>query len=309
MVTLKIVALIGLCVGLFLLFNISFVDFTGGIFNGLLAGPKGIREEILEETSRKKKSIIRREIDETRNILENTERLDKFPLICTASLTLFAIGAVIAIFLENYFLVPVFAIGFMFIPFWYIKLTASNYKKNVAAELETALSIITTAYLRNEDIITSVEENVRHLNPPVRNAFEEFVTKVRMVNPNVEEALDELKGKINNDVFKEWVDAMKACLYDRSLKNTLVPIVAKLSDTRIVNAELDYMVKEPRKEFATMVGLVIFNIPLLYILNKDWYHTLMHTIPGQITLAVCGALIFISTAFVIKLTKPIDYKN
>ena len=45
------------------------------------------------------------------------------------------------------------------------------------------------------------------------------------------------------------------------------------------------------------------------LLNKDWYHTLMHTPAGQITLAVCAAAIFISTAFVIKLTKPIEYRR
>ena len=58
------------------------------------------------------------------------------------------------------------ACGFLFIPFWYVRLTANHYKKNVSAELETALSIITTAYLRNEDILTAVEENLHYLNPP-----------------------------------------------------------------------------------------------------------------------------------------------
>ena len=56
-------------------------------------------------------------------------------------------------------------------------------------------------------------------------------------SPDLEAALEELKGKIENDVFMEWVDALKSCLYDRSLKTTLTPIVAKLSDMRIVNAE------------------------------------------------------------------------
>ena len=45
-----------------------------------------------------------------------------------------------------------------------VKLTA--LLKVIAAELETALSIITTAYLRNEDILTAVEENLPYLNPP-----------------------------------------------------------------------------------------------------------------------------------------------
>ena len=43
--------------------------------------------------------------------------------------------------------------------------------KAISAELETALSIITTSYLRNEDIQTAVEENLEYLNPPVKNAF------------------------------------------------------------------------------------------------------------------------------------------
>lgn len=103
--------------------------------------------------------------------------------------------------------------------------------------------------------------------------------------------------------------ALKACLYDRSLKTTLTPIVAKLSDMRIVNAELEYMVMEPRKEFITMVVLVVGNIPLLYFLNKDWYHTLMHTVVGQIMLSIAGIIIFVSTAHVIRLTKPIEYRS
>lgn len=309
MTTLKIMACFGLIFGLFSLFRIKLEDFIGGVFEGLISSPKGIREEILEQTKEKKKSFLKRGLEETVEILTDTGRMDTFPLLCTVSFFLFATGAVIAILLGNYFLIPVFAIGFTFIPFWYVKLTASHYKKTVSAELETALSIITTAYLRNEDIITSVEENLPHLNPPVKNAFADFVTRVKVINPNVDEGLEELKGKIKNDVFAEWVDAMKACQYDRSLKSTLVPIVAKLSDTRIVNSELEYMLKEPRKEFLTMAVLVVANIPLLYFLNHEWYNTLMHTIPGQIMLAICGTVIFVSAAFVIKLTKPIEYKS
>ena len=55
------------------------------------------------------------------------------------------------------------AVGFLFLPFWYVKLTANHYKRDVSAELETALSVITTAYLRTEDIVTAVEENIAYL--------------------------------------------------------------------------------------------------------------------------------------------------
>ena len=282
MLTMQVMACMGIIIGLFLLLGINLTDFTGNIFKRLLDGPKGIREEILEQTQRKKKSFLRREVEEIQSILKATDRENTFPFLCTVSLVLFAVGAAGAAMLGNFFLVPVAAVGFMFLPFWYIKLTASHFKKDVSAELETALSIITTAYLRSEDILT---------------------------NPDLEAALDELRARIADDVFKEWVDALKACLYDRSLKTTLTPIVAKLSDMRIVNAELEYMVMEPRKEFITMVVLVVGNIPLLYFLNKDWYHTLMHTVVGQIMLSIAGIIIFVSTAHVIRLTKPIEYRS
>lgn len=309
MLTLQVIACIGIITGAFLLFQIRLNDFTGNIFHRLLDAPKGIREEILEETKRRKKSYFRREIEEVQEILKTTDREELFPLLCTASLLLFAAGAAIAVMIGNVFLVPVLACGFLFLPFWYIRLTASHFKKDVSSELETALSIITTAYLRSEDILTSVEENLEYLNPPVKTVFADFVSRIRLIDPDLEAALEELKGKIENDVFMEWVDALKSCLYDWSLKTTLTPIVVKLSDMRIVNAELEYLVFEPRKEFITMVVLAVGNIPLLYFLNQSWYDTLMHTIPGQIMLAVTGAIIFVSTACVIKLTKPIEYRT
>lgn len=309
MLTLQVLACIGIIAGCFLLLQIRVNDFAGNIFKRLLSGPKGIREEILEETSRKKKSFLWREIEEVQGILKATDREELFPVLCTVSLALAAAGAAGAVMLGNFFLVPVAAAGFLFLPFWYMKLTASHFKKDVSAELETALSIITTAYLRSEDILTSVEENLEYLNPPVKNVFQDFVSRIRLVDPDLEAALEELRGRINNEVFTEWVDALKSCLYDRSLKTTLTPIVAKLSDMRIVNAELEYLVFEPRKEFITMVVLVVGNIPLLYFLNQSWYDTLMHTIVGQIMLSITGVIIFVSAAFVIKLTKPIEYRS
>lgn len=309
MTAILLIACAGLITGAFLLMRLSPLEFTGGLFGFLTRKNKSIRAEINEATRRKKTSFLRREIAEVQEILTITGRSSHFSLVCAASLLFFAAGASLAILMGNMFLVPVLAVGMMFIPFWYIRLTATHYKKNIAAELETALSIITTAYLRNEDILTAVEESVQYLNPPVRSVFAEFLTRVKLINPDIDTALHAMKPKIDNDVFREWCDAIAACQYDRGLKTTLTPIVSKLSDMRIVNAELEYLVFEPRKEFIIMALLVVGNVPVMYFLNKDWYHTLMHTAVGQAILAVCAAAIFISTAFVIKLTKPIEYRR
>lgn len=267
----QLIACIGLITGCFVLLHISPMDFTEGVFRRITSKPKSIRSEVNESTRRKKKSFLRREIEETQTILRMTGRAAKFPMVCALSLLLFLVGAAFALTLGNLFLVPVLAVGMMFVPFWFIRLTANHYKKNIAAELETALSIITTAYLRNEDIQTAVEENIDYLNPPVRSVFVEFLTRIKLVDPDVDAALQDMGTKIDNAVFREWVAALLTCRHDRGLKTILTPIVAKLSDMRIVNGELENLVFEPRKEFITMQVLVIGNIPLLYWLNQDWY--------------------------------------
>lgn len=309
MTVLQLIACIGLIAGTFILFKLSPLAFTDSLFSFLTERPRSIKDEINEATQRKKPSFLRKEITEAQDILALTGRSSRFSMVCACSLLLFAVGASIAILLQNVFLVPVLAAGFMLMPFWHIKLTANHYKKDISAELETALSIITTSYLRNEDILTAVEETLHYLNPPVRNVFAEFLTQAKLINPDLEAALKAMKPKIDNEVFREWCDAISDCQYDRGLKSTLTPIVSKLSDMRIVNGELEYLIFEPRKEFIIMAILVIGNVPLMYFLNKSWYNTLMHTPIGQAILAVCAAAILISTAFVIKLTKPIEYRR
>ena len=309
MLTLELAACIGMIMGCFILFGISLEDFTSDLFRGILGKPRNIQDAIMEETNTKKVSYIKRELLEMQEILLTTGREKQFPMLCTVSFVLFALGASLAVMMGNFFMVPVLAIGFLFIPLWYIKLTAHTFKKDISAELETALSIITTSYLRNEDILTAVEESIFYLNPPVQTVFQEFVTRIHMVDPDIEGALRELKTKIHNDTFEEWCDALQECQVDRSLKTILTPIVAKLSDMRLVNADLEYMIYEPRKEFITMVVLVLSNIPLLYFLNKDWFETLTKTTMGQLMLSISAASIFFSAARVVKLTKPIEYRR
>lgn len=302
-------ACIGMITGFFILLSLSPMEFTDSVFKSIMNKPRSIKDEINEITKRKKMSYFRREIVEVQSVLKLTGREGWFPMICAVSLFLFAIGSGVAIVLGNFFSVPVLGIGFMLLPFWYVRLTQTHFKRDIAAELETALSIITTAYLRNEDIVTAVEENIDYLNPPVLSVFKGFVYRIKMINPDIAAGLEDIKEQLENAVFREWCDALIACQIDRNLKTTLTPIVSKLSDMRVVNGELENMIFEPRKEFISMQLLVIGNIPLLYFLNKDWYNTLMHTPLGQIILAICFAAIFVSAAFVIKLTQPIEYRR
>lgn len=305
MLTLRIFAFMALIVGVFRLLDIRFTD----LFRDFINKPQSIRTQIDEATNRKKKRFIVRQIEEVSEIMRLTDREDKIPVVFIACAVFAIAGAIIASLFDNVFLIPVLGIGMMCLPVWYVKLTASHFKKDISEELETALSVISSAYIRNEDIVTAVEENVHYLNPPIKNVFTDFLVQLKLIDSDVVKAIEGLKPKIDNDVFHEWCDALIQCQSDRNLKSTLTPIVTKLSDVRTVNTELELMLAEPRKEFIIMALLVVATIPILYFLNKDWYEVLMHTGIGKIVLAVDFAAIFICGAFVVKLTRPIEFRR
>lgn len=305
MLTLRIFAFMALIVGVFRLLDIRFTD----LFRDFINKPQSIRTQIDEATNRKKKRFIVRQIEEVSEIMRLTDREDKIPVVFIACAVFAIAGAIIASLFNNVFLIPVLGIGMMCLPVWYVKLTASHFKKDISEELETALSVISSAYIRNEDIVTAVEENVHYLNPPIKNVFTDFLVQLKLIDSDVVKAIEGLKTKIDNDVFHEWCDALIQCQSDRNLKSTLTPIVTKLSDVRTVNTELELMLAEPRKEFIIMAMLVVATIPILYFLNKDWYEVLMHTGIGKIVLAVDFAAIFICGAFVVKLTRPIEFRR
>ncbi|MFR3166192.1 MAG: hypothetical protein ACLTQG_30615 [Hungatella sp.] len=92
------------------------------------------------------------------------------------------------------------------------------------------------------------------------------------------------------------------------MKSTLSPIVGKLSDMRVVSAELDLLIYEPVKEYITMVILVLGSIPLLLfksgmVSDADVYGF------WKMLLAISGGMIFLSIAAVVKHTRPVEYKR
>jgi hypothetical protein len=304
------IAFILMVAGLMILLNISPIE----IFNHLKSyRPKksqvSIRQKVLNVTHKKKSRGIKRLLGETKEILIMTGRENSFYFITTVSLILSVGGMTLALLMNNRLLVPILSIGFSIIPFWYVKLISTKWKNELNGELETVLSVVTTSYMRCDSIITAIEENIEYMNTPVYDIFNAFLTDTKLIHSNINMALEKLRQKIDSDVFREWVDAIMDCQEDKNLKTTLTPIVSKLSDMRIVSAELDNMLYEPLKEFMMMVALLLGNIPLIYFLNRDWYHTLMYTPFGKGTLAICTVVLFIAISGVVKLSRPVEYRR
>jgi tight adherence protein B len=268
-----------------------------------------LRDKVLMAKGKKKSRKLTVELNRIRDALEQTCKGGQFTVACAASILLMIIGCVVAIMIDNAFLIPVFAIAFALIPFAYAKRTVNFYDNHIKEELETALSIITTSYVRTDDIVTAVKENIQYLKPPVKDIFAGFVAENMMISYDVKQSIRHLKEKVSNSIFDEWCDTLIACQDDRTLKDTLMPIVAKLTDVRIVNNEIKGMLTAARTEYWMMAAMVVGNIPLLYLINKDWYAALMFTTLGKIVLAICGLTIVITAMFMFKFTKPAEYKK
>lgn len=300
---LYILCFVLLCAGLFALLGVRVGDLLFSVSQGKTVT---LSDELKVLQGIPTKGFFNREY-EIEQILEGMGRSNQFSAIKQVSLLLFAVGAILALLLGNVYMVPILGIGFSLIPVWYLRSTAASYKKHLNEELEMSISIITTSYLRTEDLIRSIKENLPHIGEPVHAIFEAFVYEAELINANTTSAINSMKMKVSNRVFHEWCNILIQCQSDRSMKNMLPTIAQKFSDVRIVQSELDAMMQGPRKEAITMVFLVLANIPLLYVLNKDWFHTLLFTTPGKIALAICGAIILYSVSKIMQLSKPIEY--
>lgn len=290
--------------GLLTLFNVRFNDFLHVL---AISGKSTLQDDVDILLGKPAKGFFNRETLEVEQLLKATDREGRFAMVKRISILLFALGAVLALLMDNPFLIPILGAGFAFAPVWYLRSTAAAYKKHLNEELETAISVITTSYLRSGDLLKAVKENIPYLNPPVKAHFEAFITESEMLNANMISTINTLKLKVPNRVFHEWCNTLIQCQSDRSMKNTLTFTVQKFSDQRIIQSELEAIINEPKKEAFTMMFLVVGNIPLLYVLNHSWFETLMFSTPGKITLAVCAAIILFSFTRIMQLSKPIEY--
>lgn len=275
----------------------------------LIIPEQSLREKAKIAQGRKKSRKMTKEFEGIRDALEATKKHRQFTLICAASLFLCIGGFTVAVFLGNVFLSPIMAIGMALIPFLYIKSSLNYYDKQIQIDLETTLSMITISYLRSKNIINAIKENISQIKPPVNHVFQKFLNRTTYISADVKAALRELKESIDNDIYREWCDGLIQCQDDQSLKDTLMPIILKLTDVRIVNNELRTMIAEPKADYIFMVMLVVGNLPLLYVLNNGWFMILFTTILGKLVVSLAFLVILVTAVYLMKFTKPIEFRK
>lgn len=258
---------------------------------------------------RKKRGRLSQLIFDTKEILRLLDKEDEFPPVCFSAIVLGSASLIFCLLSGNYMLIAPLCMIAVILPFVYIRQRGLRLKKMINEELETALSIITNSYIRTENIILSIEENIGYIHRPVQAIFKAFIFNCNYVNADIRYNLRKLKGSLNNSIFQEWCSALIACQEDSSLRFTLSAIVKKLSYVRIVSVRLDSFLYEPVREFIFMIIILLFNIPVFYVLNKSWFYILTGTVYGHFTIAVVVGTVAFCLVNVLRLTGGVEYER
>lgn len=295
--------------GVLKLFDFNQQQFRNGIVTLFSPKSESIALKINLAKGKKKRRGLIQLIHETEEVLKFVGRESEFPIVCFSAVVLTTIAILFCSITNNWFLMIPLCMISVAAPFIYIRQKGIRFKKMINEELETALSIITNSYIRNENIILSVEENINYIHYPIKGIFSGFIFNCDYVSSDLRQNLKKLRMSIDNSVFQEWCSALIACQSDSSLKYTLLSIVKKLSYIRIVSVRLDSVLYEPIREFVFMVIILTFNIPVFYVLNRQWYYILTKTMYGHIVLAFVIGIIAFCFANVLRLTKPVEYQR
>lgn len=304
---LSIVATVLMVLGVFLILGVTPEQIATDLMN-ILRPIHKLRTQVEDVQENKRRTGVYAALMTLRNTMEATGRGKLFPFVFTAAGALGFLGFLIAVFVDNLWVAPSLVVALGMIPFLYMSGAISSYEKSVRDEMETALSIVTNAYIRTDDITMAIQENVRYIKPPLKHAFNHFLQD-SVVMPSTKQALYRLRSRVNDQVYYEWVTTLIQCQDDRTLKDNLYPIVNKLTDIRLINTQMANTINSARTEYYSLVGFLFASVPLLYFINRDSLTILVSTPLGKFLIGIVSAVTLVTFFFMRKYTKPVTFND
>ena len=204
---------------------------------------------------------------------------------------------------------PVTVLAAALLPFFAAESALESYEKRLCVELETALSMVSSAYWRSGNLIGAVEESLPNIRPPMTAVFSEFLTNATSVTPDLAACIRRMQSRIDHRVFRDWCDVLLSCVEDSSNRDALLPVVQELAELRLANSEMETVITESRKEYYGMALLTVGSIPLLYFLNGGWWDALLHSTAGQAVLSLSGCVLLITTFLMKRRTRPLELQE
>ena len=153
-----------------------------------------------------------------------------------------------------------------------------------------------------------MQERNRYIPVHLRNPtpFDEFITEIKLINPNIEHGLYRLAAKVKNRYFEEWVKMLILCHHDRRLKFALFPIIKSMNDAKTMQIEHDSMMVRVWRDYLMTAAMMFSVIPLMRFSNAEWFVLLTGTFIGKALIVVMMITALGTSFYVLKITKPVN---
>jgi RNAse (barnase) inhibitor barstar len=178
------------------------------------------------------------------------------------------------------------------------------------SELSVTLSAISSSYIRSENILEAVRENVVYMNEPVKTVFVKFL-RSNDLNANIAENIKNLKGKVDNKIFGLWCDNLIICRENINQKYALSSIVEQFSSDKALWDELTTELQKPIYTLLVVILMCFSCFPIIYQLgySMDIYNMtdiIFGSFTGQIIIVAFAVILFNGINKAINLSTSID---
>lgn len=194
-------------------------------------------------------------------------------------------------------------LGFTAFPFLYLDREASNIKMIEAQQLENSMSMVTTTYLANNDIVAAIRDSIPLLEYP--KPFESFMIETTYFDCSIDNALQHMISNCPNKFFIQWVDTLILAQSDKNQANVLPTIVDQMNEHRRSQIEANTSMVTIWMEYFALLSMVCL-FPLIFkFISAESYQILIDTKVGKILMLGLIASILYSLKRAVSINKPL----
>lgn len=261
------------------------------------------RKKILGKTNRTP-ALIRVWAD-ARGLLKLAGNSSRYSIVIILSVILPAIGIVISLAIGNPYFIPTAVIIGAYLPPLFVMTRQGKITRKINDAVKKAVGLISNTYISTEDIIKAFKDNLSILDEPIKTPCAEFVAEASFLQANVPTALLHLRDKIDNAEFRYFCSVLIECNENKDLKYVLPVISNRISDKLSVQTEIDTIMYHLNTQFHIIVVIALLLCAILPIFQPIWWHDLISTAFGKISVAMAAFIAFLAFAIKVHIMRPI----
>ena len=293
----NIIAFILITISLFLIFKINPLSLVYTSYES--ANKHSSLYSKVHKIGKNSGGIISSYLLKYKEIYEMCFEHKKYIFFISLSFIFFALGIVFSFIFSNIFLIISLPLLLAYIPLYIMEILGNRYLKRTKAALENALYLITSSYIRTNDVLKAFEDNIGYIDDKVLiYIFSKFIFECKSSYCHIDSALFNLKNALPLPIFISYCETLSLCIKDSSNMYLLSSYVSDMKEDKKMEKKLIEKIRGMKMEMCMMLSLLILNYPLIYILNPDWFHSLVSTVIGQIVVSITVLFVFLAFAYV-----------